>query len=277
MFRHCTALAIDRVGHWQSENPYQVEKLKALRADMAALADHLASADLMAASAWDALFLWSKAKLSPEGLELVVSLLLEPYGDLVDDLAPSMSSDETLGKRINGTQTVAETIAQIEGHCEWALNRNWDDASTTARAWYVSAEKLEPRLGERASEPIEPYEQPLAPARDVSRLHASLLKWDGTAALSDFLAEHPLHRHAARRLQIIVDCPYGEIHKNTVSATLLPVDMLRCKLSFFGATEFDPRSDRWVRINMFRGAPFPNDLAAEDAGLWTYLPLGDAS
>jgi hypothetical protein len=68
--------------------------------------------------------------------------------------------------------------------------------------------------------------------------------------------------------------PYGEIRDNTIGSDLLPVDMLRCKLSFFGATEFDPRSDRWVRINMFRGAPFPNELAHEDAGMWTYLPLG---
>jgi hypothetical protein len=38
--------------------------------------------------------------------------------------------------------------------------------------------------------------------------------------------------------------------------------MLRFKLSFFGAKHFDPRSDRWVRINMFAGAPYPADLAS---------------
>jgi hypothetical protein len=48
-----------------------------------------------------------------------------------------------------------------------------------------------------------------------------------------------------------------------------PVDMLRCKLAFFGATNFDPRSDRWLRITMYRGAPYPDELhdAAEDAWL----------
>jgi hypothetical protein len=38
-----------------------------------------------------------------------------------------------------------------------------------------------------------------------------------------------------------------------------PIDMLRCKLSFFGCTRFDPRSDLWLRITMFQGAPFPSD------------------
>ena len=36
--------------------------------------------------------------------------------------------------------------------------------------------------------------------------------------------------------------------------------MLRLKLSFFGAIKFDPRSDKWLRITMFQGAPLPDEL-----------------
>ena len=64
--------------------------------------------------------------------------------------------------------------------------------------------------------------------------------------------------------------PYAEIQDNTISAEMKPVDMLRAKLSFFGATHFDPRSDRWVRINMFRGAPYPHELADEQGDTWVY-------
>ena len=53
---------------------------------------------------------------------------------------------------------------------------------------------------------------------------------------------------------------------------MLPVDMLRLKLSFFGACHFDPRSDRWLRINMFQHAPFPHELA-ETGDDWTLPPL----
>jgi len=50
--------------------------------------------------------------------------------------------------------------------------------------------------------------------------------------------------------------------------------MLRCKLSFFGATAFDPRSDRWVRISMFRGAPFPEEYAKTTlVDDWAWPPL----
>ena len=39
--------------------------------------------------------------------------------------------------------------------------------------------------------------------------------------------------------------------------------LLRAKLSFFGASRFDPKSDRWVRITLFQGAPLVEELNAE--------------
>ncbi|MEM7188896.1 MAG: hypothetical protein AAF439_04725, partial [Pseudomonadota bacterium] len=64
--------------------------------------------------------------------------------------------------------------------------------------------------------------------------------------------------------QILAEAPYAEIRDNTISADLLPIDMLRAKLSFFGAIHFDPRSDRWVRICMYSGAPYPDELSGID-------------
>ena len=90
-----------------------------------------------------------------------------------------------------------------------------------------------------------------------------------------FLLRHPQHRHIARRAQIAARLSYAEIRDNTISAALLPIDLLRCKLAFFGATHFDPRSDRWVRINMFRDAPFPHELAGGEADDWSYPPLAE--
>ncbi|MEM6466292.1 MAG: hypothetical protein AAF679_07290, partial [Pseudomonadota bacterium] len=55
-----------------------------------------------------------------------------------------------------------------------------------------------------------------------------------------------------------------------IAAEMKPIDMLRAKLSFFGATRFDPRSDRWVRICMFAGAPYPEELFSTTADDWVY-------
>ncbi len=72
---------------------------------------------------------------------------------------------------------------------------------------------------------------------------------------------HPDWRHAARRAFIAAGHPYSEVRDNLVSAAMRPVDLLRAKLAFFGASRFDPRSDRWLRISLFAGYPHPDELA----------------
>ena len=79
-------------------------------------------------------------------------------------------------------------------------------------------------------------------------------------------------RHVVRRAFITDKFPYAEIQDNTIGSNLMPIDMLRFKLSFFGAVKFDPKSDKWLRINMFQGAPLPNDLKNFNE-FWIYNSL----
>ena len=255
---------------WRSEHPAQVEKLAALAKDLEALAAWAAADDLLNDHPWDRLIRWSETALSLEGQELAASLILEPYADLVDGLSGSMADANRDAFIIDGAMPVAQVRELIENSFAWALDLDWSARENCARAWYVSEEKLEPRMGERFDEPIAAYEQPLAPARDAAAAHAALAGWDGDEPIAAFLLRHPEHRHTVRRAQMSQAAPYGEIRSNTISDQVLPVDMLRAKLSFFGATHFDPRSDRWVRICMYAGAPYPDDLTTGNADLWVY-------
>ncbi|MEO3415690.1 hypothetical protein AAFO92_13620 [Roseovarius sp. CAU 1744] len=274
-FRDFAARAELHSDYWSSEHPVQVAKLSRLRADMKALRTHLETADLTGDHPWNRLWLWAEGALSVEGQEQLTSLLMEPYGDLVDGLSDCMSADEARFFRIDGSMPISRLKALIAQIYDWALAIDWDDPAAQARVWYVSEEKLEPRMGERFEEPIEPYEQPLCPGRDAARLYADLEQSeDGPVAA--FLLRHPDHRHMVRRAQIAASHPYAEIRDNTISATVMPIDLLRAKLSFFGACHFDPRSDRWVRINMFQHAPFPHELASGNADDWTYPYLAGA-
>lgn len=269
VFRDVLARAIRNVQLWRSQHPVQVEKLAGLTRDLAALAAEVERGALTKADPWDGLLAWAEALLSLDGQEQLVSLMLEPYPELVDDLTAGMGADEVAEFAINGSQSLADFRAEVQAVYGWALELDWDDPTQVARCWYVSEEKLEPRLGELAEEPLESYAQPLSPARDIARMARDLDGWDGAERLAAFLMRHPEHRHVARRVQVVARHPYAEICDNTIAAEMLPIDLLRCKLSFFGATHFDPRSDRWVRITMFRNAPFPAELgtAAED---WAY-------
>ncbi|MEO0773038.1 MAG: hypothetical protein AAFZ04_07640 [Pseudomonadota bacterium] len=268
-FRTACSRARQHAHGWTSAHPLQIAKLDALRADMDQLCAHLDHVDLTGTAPWNALYLWAEETLSLEGQEMLVSLLLEPHGALVDDLCATMAADENANWRIDGTMTTTALRAILEDAYAWALTIDWAAEDRQARVWYVSENKLEPRLGERFDEPLDLYEQPLCPGRDAARLHADLTTDEPLAA---FLLRHPEHRHMARRAQIAARLPYSEIRDNTIDAAMLPIDMLRMKLSFFGASEFDPRSDRWVRITMFQHAPFPGDLAT-DTDDWALPPL----
>ncbi|MBV9136404.1 MAG: hypothetical protein JO357_05050 [Hyphomicrobiales bacterium] len=152
----------------------------------------------------------------------------------------------------------------------WASALDFSEKRSIARFWYVSEEKLEPRLGERFEEPGKEQELPLAIGREVVALSAALEREEEGASVAAFLLAHPEHRHAVRRIQIAARHPYSEIRDNLIEARLRPIDLLRCKLAFFGATRFDPRSDRWLRITLFQGAPFPDDLGTEGTEHWIY-------
>ncbi|MEL6963797.1 MAG: hypothetical protein AAFO01_13655, partial [Pseudomonadota bacterium] len=273
IFRVIVARARLNAETWTSDHEQQRDKLTRLREDLARLERHIFEGSLEGDAPWDRLYLWAENSLSIEGQEQLVSLMLEPYGDLVDDLADEMAADEDHSFYINGAMSLDRLHAVLDEIYGWALAIDWTSQDSLARVWYTSAEKLEPRLGERFEEPIEAYEQPLAPARDAAAMAHDINKWEGEPCVAAFLLAHPEHRHTVRRVQIAARYPYAEIRDNTIANTLQPIDLLRCKLSFFGAGHFDPRSDRWVRINLFKGAPFPNDLAESDSDDWCYPPL----
>ena len=275
-FRRFAARARRHAQAWQSEHPVQIAKLRDLRADMDRLCEHLDNTDLAGDTPWNRLWIWAEGALTLEGQEQLVSLLMEPYGDLVDGLSMCMYADEMTSFPIDGAMPVAALRAILEDVYGWALEIDWTRREAQARVWYTSEAKLEPRVGERFEEPIEPYEQPLSPGRDAARLYADLAQ-EPDGPLAAFLLRHPEHRHIARRAQIAAHFPYAEIRDNTIDAAMLPIDLLRAKLSFFGACHFDPRSDRWVRINMYQNAPFPDELASGDADDWTYPQLPEAA
>jgi len=154
--------------------------------------------------------------------------------------------------------------AIVETAYDWALAIDFTQPPNVARFWYVSEEKLEPRLGDRLSDEGAEREQPLCIARLAQDLHRALADCDDAEPVAAFLLRAPEHRFIVRRAQIAARYPYAEVRDNLIAGEMLPIDLMRCKLAFFGASHFDPRSDKWVRISLFQGAPYPLDPADTD-------------
>lgn len=252
--------SITNAHEWTSAHDIQAPKILALQSGLEAVLDKVDEYKGKT-TPWDALFNWVSETQCEDVQEQIVSILIEGYPELVDDLSSCMYIDEQKYTTIDATGDTNDLRKLIETHYDWALTK-YDTKACQAKFWYVSEAKLEPRLGERFDEPGQELEQPMDIARDVACLYSKL---DSNVSLSEFLRINPDHRHTVRRVQLCAKFPYSEIHENLIDHKMLPIDMLRCKLSFFGATKFDPRSDRWVRICMFQNAPFPDELESESA------------
>jgi hypothetical protein len=258
--------------HWQVDDAIQNARIVELRHDLKKLSAMLDGFDWAPPQPWDRLFRWAGEALAPEAQEMLVTLLLEPHGELVDDLADQMSVDEAVEFPIDGAMTLDRLRALIDVHYGYALVPDYDLKAEQARFWYVSEEKLEPRLGERFDESGGEMEQPLGIARDIKSLYQALAAYPATDRLAAFLKAEPGFRHLVRRIQITVRHPYAEIRDNLLSEQMRPIDLLRCKLAFFGAMRFDPKSDRWVRITLFQHAPYPEELDIVTADDWAPPP-----
>ena len=199
--------------------------------------------------------------------ELLAALLIEMFADRVNGLADCMG--DPFGPLVAPFSGTDDLRAAIRRDWAWACAQDYETPDQCRRFWYVSAAKLEPRLGDRFADAGADLETPLDIARRVGALHADLPATD--QPVSEFLAAHPDHAYAVARVATLAHYPYSEIRDNLIAATCRPIDMLRCKLSFFGATKFDPKSDLWTRITLAQGAPLADELTQDGDDWW--LPV----
>ncbi len=273
VFRRVLDRARRHIAEWVVDDERQSARIAVLRDEVETLQGWTKTETgwLTGARPWDTLFRRAEDAFSPEGQEVLLALLLQPYGDLVDGLSDCMTAP--FDERLDPAMPVSGLRALLHDLYDWALKIDFDRPEARKQFWYVSEEKAEPRLGNRFEEPGAEKEMPLAVARDVQALSTALTEAEPDERTASFVLRHPEFRHIIRRVQTIARHPYGEIRDNLIAEDCLPIDLLRCKLSFFGASKFDPKSDRWTRITLFQGAPFPEDLTPEAADDWCFPAL----
>ncbi|GGK73631.1 hypothetical protein [Amphritea balenae] len=248
---------------WQTGNNQQVLK------DLDAIREHTQNGF----DSWEDLLQWSEDNCSLQGQEMLVSVMLELYPELVDDLEDYHSAEEFLD--LDPVMPLQQLKQVIEDRYQWALTFDFGAEGAKDTFWYRSEEKMEPRLGDARDEDGKEKEMALGVAYAVRRCYDQL---------SEYMAEHPEHstarfmvaqpklRGIVRRIQSMNRCIYGDIQANLLDREILPMHLLRAKLAFFGVGKFDPRSKLWVRNTMFQGAPLLEDIGKTFNDDW-FMPL----
>jgi hypothetical protein len=232
--------------------------------------------DLVNYLSWKALTQFAEDNWHVETQEMINTLLIELYPELVDDLEERMWVDESY--EIVPEMSVAEFIILIESKYDWALTIDFSKHEALGVFWYRSEEKMEPRLGHTGVDIGMDKEMPLGIARRVRDCYDQLCQYDNDNSgknIAHFIVKNPTYNGIVARIQTMSQSFYGDIRENLVHKDVLPINLLRCKLSFFGVSKFDPRSRLWVRNTMFQGAPLFDDFGKPFSDNW-HFPIKPA-
>ena len=270
LFKECLKKSIKNITSWNTESEYQIKKIKFLLKDLNQFILFLDSEfDFNQEYPFNKMYHYLEEKFEEECIEYVVSMMMEPYGNIVAPLIKKMSSEEDKYFNIPTERTVLDLKTIVEEKYSEILKIDFTKKENNLNFWFISKNKEEPRLANRFNENGSDLEQPLAIARDIKQLYEALSLSKNSSTIAIFLSNNTDLRHVVRRAFIVEKFPYSEIQDNTIGKEVVPINMLRLKLSFFGALKFDPRSDKWLRICMFQGAPLPVELINYDEH-WVY-------
>ena len=270
LFIDCIKKSLTNITSWNTDSEYQQIKIKNLLKDIKKFITFIDNSfDFEEEYPFNKIYLWLEKEACEECIEYVVSIMMEPYNEITNSLVSQMSSEEDKYFTIPSNRTLNDLQNIIEKKYSNILKINFENKQNTQNFWFISKNKEEPRLADRFEESGSELEQPLAIARDVKKLYEKILDSQHNSTVAEFLSKNSELRHIVRRVFIVEKFPYSEIQDNTIGKNIMPIDMLRLKLSFFGALKFDPRSDKWLRICMFQGAPLPDELKNYDEQ-WVY-------
>lgn len=222
---------------------------------------------------WNELVEWSEQNCSLQGQELLVSVMLELYPELTDDLDDYYSAEEFLD--LDPLMPVSQLKEVIESRYAWALNIDFGAEGAREIFWYRSEEKMEPRLGNTNEEDGKEKQMALGVGYAVRKCYDQLTTYVAAHpehSTARFMVAAPKLRGIVRRIQSMNRCVYGDIQANLLDREILPMHLLRAKLAFFGVGKFDPRSKLWVRNTMFQGAPLLEDIGKTFNDDW-FMPL----
>ena len=269
-FKFCLEKSKKIIDTWYTDSKYQNKKIKSLKNDLIKFNEYFSSLKFISKKyLWNEIFLWIDKYLDEECSEYLISMMMEPYDNIIEPLVKNMSSDEEKYFNIPSNRKLIELKKIIETKYKSILNINFNDKKSNTFFWFISKNKEEPRIANRFEEYGSNLEQPLAIARDIKKVYEKISNENLSKTVADFLVDNDELRHVIRRIFISEKFQYSEIQDNTISESLIPIDMLRLKLSFFGAQKFDPRSDKWLRICMYQGAPLVNEIKNSD-DTWIY-------
>ena len=263
--------ALNYLEEVNTSDEFQINKNKLTTEDLKKYIFYINDLDLSQKYKWLDILDYCDSNFNNDTQEIARVQLIELYPQISEELAEDMADEEIMD--IDGNQSIGDLKKIINDKYSWIKNIDFNNKDSNYLFWYVSAAKLEPRLGERYNEQGSELEQNLGIAKMVNDLFKQIKNVDKNQLICEFLLMHPEYRGIVKRIQSLKNYPFSEVQDNVLDKKTMPIDMLRFKLSFFGANRYDPKSDRWLRVSFFSGAPYLSDLNNKNVDEWGFATM----
>ena len=257
---------------WKVDDKLQSKKIEELNLDLKKILQNENLTKLLNFSyPIKKFFDFFKDDITLETQEILNSIFIEPFPELLEDLVNNMGVEEKKSVLIG--YTVNDVLEIIKNNFNWALKIDTTKPEENYCFWYTSQTKLEPRLGITKKDTGIEKQLPFDIAHQIKQAVNILNKLPSNMTAAEVMINQPELRNIIKRIIINKSMPYSEIQNNLIGKNMKPIDILRCKLSFFGASKFDPKSNLWTRITLFQGAPLPNELWKTNVNDWLFPNL----
>ncbi len=259
---------------WKVDDKLQSKKIEELNLDLKKILQNENLTKLLNFSyPIKKFFDFFKDDITLETQEILNSIFIEPFPELLEDLVNNMGVEEKKSVLIG--YTVNDVLEIIKNNFNWALKIDTNKPEENYCFWYTSQTKLEPRLGITKKDTGIEKQLPFDIAHQIKQAVNILNKLPSNMTAAEVMINQPELRNIIKRIIINKSMPYSEIQNNLIGKNMKPIDILRCKLSFFGASKFDPKSNLWTRITLFQGAPLPNELWKTNVNDWLFPNLSN--
>ena len=270
-YKKLLSKALNYLEEVNTSDQFQINKNELTTEDLKEYILYINELDISQKFKWLDILDYCDSNFNNDTKEIARVQLIELYPQVSEELAEDMADEEIMD--IDGNQSIGDLNKIINDKYSWIKNIDFNNKDSNYLFWYVSAAKLEPRLGERYNEQGSELEQNLGIAKMVNDLFKQIKNIDENQLICEFLLTHPEYRGIVKRIQSLKNYPYSEVQDNVLDKKTIPIDMLRFKLSFFGANRYDPKSDRWLRVSFFSGAPYLSDLNNKNVDEWGFATM----
>ena len=259
---------------WKVDDKLQSKKIEKLNSDLKKILQNEELTKLLNLDyPIKRFFNFFKDDITLETQEILNSIFIEPFPELLEDLINNMGAEEK--KSVLISFTVHDILEIIKDNFNWAIKIDTSKPEENYCFWYTSQTKLEPRLGITKKDAGIEKQLPFDIAHQIKQAVNTLNKLPSNMTAAEVMINHPELRNIIKRVVINKSMPYSEIQNNLIGKDMKPIDILRCKLSFFGASKYDPKSNLWTRITLFQGAPLPNELRKSNVNDWLFPNLSN--